>query len=144
MILRDTAMKFEVELDDYEHVRDAIESTTQALSGVKLGRKLEPGEKDLNVYSEEIDLTIYSHRVVNLLMIDLPGMTRFPAPGQDKNIQAGVGDSHHHHATQLMRIIVGDNTQPRQEVHLTPKHIDTRHHSNGTGLLHHRDCCDCS
>ena len=56
---------------DFEEIRNEIVQQTNRTAGINKGISLEP-----------ISLTIYSPHVVDLTMVDLPGMTKVPVKGQ--------------------------------------------------------------
>ena len=56
---------------DFTKVREEIENETDRLTGTNKGISPVP-----------INLTIYSHKVVNLSLIDLPGLTKVPVGDQ--------------------------------------------------------------
>ena len=45
-----------------------------------------------NVVADPINLRIFSPNVLNLTMVDLPGMTKVPVPGQPKDIERQIRD----------------------------------------------------
>nr|QWX94534.1 dynamin [Platynereis dumerilii] len=60
---------------DFDAVRKEIEDDTDRVAG-----------KDKNINKSPINLRVYSPNVLNLTLIDLPGMTRVALPGQPNNI----------------------------------------------------------
>jgi len=61
---------------DFTQVRNAINEVTDKVCGVKK-----------NIVDKPIVLNIYSHTCPDLTLVDLPGITRIPIEGQDKNIE---------------------------------------------------------
>lgn len=61
---------------DFEEIRKEIEAETERMSGTNKGISPEP-----------INLKIYSHRVVNLTLVDLPGLTKVPVGDQPLDIE---------------------------------------------------------
>lgn len=61
---------------DFEEVRREIESETERMTGTNKGISPEP-----------INLKIFSHRVVNLTLVDLPGITKIPVGDQPIDIE---------------------------------------------------------
>uniref|UniRef100_A0A7E4V250 dynamin GTPase n=1 Tax=Panagrellus redivivus TaxID=6233 RepID=A0A7E4V250_PANRE len=66
---------------DFEKVREEIENETNRLSGSNKGISVEP-----------INLKIFSAKVVNLSLIDLPGITKVPVGDQPADIEATIRD----------------------------------------------------
>jgi dynamin 1-like protein len=66
---------------DFEKVRDEIEKETNRLSGTNKGISVIP-----------INLKIYSAKVVNLSLIDLPGITKVPVGDQPPDIEVLIRD----------------------------------------------------
>lgn len=62
---------------DFDKVREQIEILTDKVAGT-----------NKNIVDQPITLTIHSHTCPDLTLIDLPGITRIPLPGQDKEIEA--------------------------------------------------------
>ena len=60
---------------DYEAIRKGIEERTDEICGVNKGVNHTP-----------ISLTIYSPHVVNLTLVDLPGLTKVPVKGQPQDV----------------------------------------------------------
>ena len=56
---------------NYDDIRNEIVAQTNQIAGL-----------DKNISQEPISLTIYSERLVDLTMVDLPGMTKVPVKGQ--------------------------------------------------------------
>jgi len=61
---------------DFEEIRTEIIAQTNRTAGA--GK---------NISMEPISLTIYSPYVVDLTMVDLPGMTKVPVQGQPQDIE---------------------------------------------------------
>ena len=61
---------------DFNEVRKEIETQTAKIAG---------GEK--NISEEPISLTIFSPNLVDLTMVDLPGITKVPIRGQPHDIE---------------------------------------------------------
>jgi dynamin 1-like protein len=66
---------------DFEKVREEIEKETNRLSGTNKGISVIP-----------INLKIYSAKVVNLSLIDLPGITKVPVGDQPPDIEVLIRD----------------------------------------------------
>ncbi|KAK7101692.1 dynamin-1-like protein isoform X2 [Littorina saxatilis] len=66
---------------DFDEVRREIERETDRLSGTNKGISPDP-----------INIKIYSRRVVNLTLIDLPGMTKVPVGDQPPDIELQIQD----------------------------------------------------
>lgn len=66
---------------DFNEVRQEIERETERLSGANKG-----------ICPEPINIKIFSSRVVNLTLIDLPGMTKVPVGDQPPDIEHQVRD----------------------------------------------------
>ena len=64
---------------DFEEIRKEIEAETERMSGDNKGISPEP-----------INLKIYSHRVVNLTLVDLPGITKVPVGDQPLDIEQQI------------------------------------------------------
>jgi len=64
---------------DFDLVRKEIEDDTERIAG-----------KDKGVNKVPINLRVYSPHVLNLTLIDLPGMTRIALPGQPPDIEAQI------------------------------------------------------
>ena len=62
--------------EDFDEIRDEIASETESVAGSNKG-----------ISSEPIRLTIYSSHVLNLTLIDLPGITRVPVGDQPDDIE---------------------------------------------------------
>lgn len=76
---------------DFDQVRQEIEDDTERVAG---------GDK--GVHRAPINLRVYSPHVLNLTLIDLPGMTRVPLPGQPANIAEQIRD-------MIMEFIANEN-----------------------------------
>lgn len=61
---------------DFAKIRKEIEDQTMRIAGF-----------DKNISEEPISLTIYSPNVVDLTMVDLPGITKVPIKGQPHDIE---------------------------------------------------------
>lgn len=61
---------------DFEKVRQEVEDETYRVTGSNKGISTIP-----------INLKIYSHKVVNLSLIDLPGITKVPVGDQPPDIE---------------------------------------------------------
>ncbi|MBN3314830.1 DNM1L protein, partial [Atractosteus spatula] len=66
---------------DFDEIRQEIESETERISGNNKG-----------VSDEPIHLKIYSPHVVNLTLVDLPGITKVPVGDQPKDIEVQIRD----------------------------------------------------
>jgi dynamin 1-like protein len=66
---------------DFDEVRQEIEKETERMSGSNKG-----------ICPEPINLKIYSNKVVNLTLVDLPGMTKVPIGDQPKDIEVQIRD----------------------------------------------------
>ncbi|XP_076178678.1 dynamin related protein 1 [Ptiloglossa arizonensis] len=64
---------------DFEEVRKEIESETERMAGFNKG-----------ICPEPINLKIYSTTVVNLTLIDLPGITKVPVGDQPEDIESQI------------------------------------------------------
>lgn len=62
-------------MTDFNKVREGIQKVTQKVCG-----------NQKNIIDKPIVLDIFSSNCPNLTIIDLPGLTRIPIEGQDKNI----------------------------------------------------------
>ncbi|KRZ60542.1 Dynamin-1-like protein [Trichinella nativa] len=65
--------------DNFEEVREEIENETNRLSGTKKG-----------IHPEPISMKIFSPNVVNLTLVDLPGMTKVPVDDQPPDIELRI------------------------------------------------------
>jgi replication fork clamp-binding protein CrfC len=61
---------------DFDKIREEIEEQTSRIAG---------GDK--NISDSPISLTIYSPNVVDLTLVDLPGITKVPIKGQPFDIE---------------------------------------------------------
>lgn len=61
---------------DFAKIRQEIEAQTNRIAG-----------SDKNISEEPISLTIYSPYVVDLTLVDLPGITKVPIKGQPHDIE---------------------------------------------------------
>ncbi|XP_053318584.1 dynamin-1-like protein isoform X2 [Spea bombifrons] len=64
---------------DFDEIRQEIENETERISGNNKG-----------ISSEPIHLKIFSPHVVNLTLVDLPGMTKVPVGDQPKDIEVQI------------------------------------------------------
>jgi dynamin 1-like protein len=64
---------------DFDEIRREIESETNRMAGDNKG-----------ICSEPINLKIYSKSVVNLTLIDLPGITKVPVGDQPEDIESQI------------------------------------------------------
>lgn len=64
---------------DFEEIRKEIEDETDRMAGSNKG-----------ICPEPINLKIYSTRVVNLTLIDLPGLTKVPVGDQPEDIETQI------------------------------------------------------
>ncbi|CAH2278278.1 dynamin-1 isoform X7 [Pelobates cultripes] len=64
---------------DFDEIRQEIENETERISGNNKG-----------ISSEPIHLKIFSPNVVNLTLVDLPGMTKVPVGDQPKDIELQI------------------------------------------------------
>lgn len=64
---------------DFEEIRKEIENETDRMAGSNKG-----------ICPEPINLKIYSTRVVNLTLIDLPGLTKVPVGDQPEDIETQI------------------------------------------------------
>nr|XP_060632788.1 dynamin-1-like protein isoform X2 [Anolis sagrei ordinatus] len=77
---------------DFDEIRQEIESETERISGNNKGISPEP-----------IHLKIFSPNVVNLTLVDLPGMTKVPVGDQPKDIELQIRE-------QIIRFISNPNS----------------------------------
>ena len=88
---------------DFEEIRNEIEAETERMAGTNKG-----------ISSEPITLKIYSHRVVNLTLVDLPGITKVPVGDQPVDIEE-----------QINELILGYITNPNSIIlAVTPANTD--------------------
>ncbi|XP_062545830.1 dynamin-1-like protein [Armigeres subalbatus] len=66
---------------DFEEIRREIENETDRMAGSNKG-----------ICPEPINLKIYSTKVVNLTLVDLPGITKVPVGDQPEDIEAQIKD----------------------------------------------------
>ncbi|KAJ3595981.1 hypothetical protein NHX12_002390 [Muraenolepis orangiensis] len=66
---------------DFEEIRQEIEAETERLSGTNKGISEEP-----------IHLKVFSPHVVNLTLVDLPGLTKLPVGDQPNDIEIQIRD----------------------------------------------------
>lgn len=66
---------------DFNEIREEIENETDRAAGSNKG-----------ICPEPINLKIYSTRVVNLTLVDLPGITKVPVGDQPEDIEAQIKD----------------------------------------------------
>lgn len=66
---------------DFDAIRKEIENETEKLAGNNKG-----------ICPEPINLKIYSTKVVNLTLVDLPGITKVPVGDQPEDIEAQIKD----------------------------------------------------
>ncbi|KAM9753012.1 dynamin-1-like protein isoform 1-T1 [Menidia menidia] len=64
---------------DFEEIRHEIEAETERISGINKG-----------ISNEPIHLKIFSPHVVNLTLVDLPGITKVPVGDQPKDIEIQI------------------------------------------------------
>ncbi|KAB5571498.1 hypothetical protein PHYPO_G00225620 [Pangasianodon hypophthalmus] len=64
---------------DFDEIRQEIEAETERISGINKG-----------ISSEPIHLKIFSPHVVNLTLVDLPGITKVPVGDQPKDIEVQI------------------------------------------------------
>ena len=88
---------------NFEQIRHEIEVETERKAGTNKG-----------ISSEPITLKIYSHRVVNLTLVDLPGITKLPVGDQPDDIEH-----------QIKELILGYITNPNSIIlAVTPANTD--------------------
>jgi replication fork clamp-binding protein CrfC len=61
---------------DFNEVREEIDADTERVAGKNKGICFDP-----------ITLTIYSHRLIKLSLVDLPGITKVPIGDQPRDIE---------------------------------------------------------
>lgn len=66
---------------DFKEIRREIESETERMAGGNKG-----------ICPEAINLKIYSTKVVNLTLVDLPGITKVPVGDQPEDIEQQIKD----------------------------------------------------
>ncbi|XP_064487986.1 dynamin-1-like protein [Ornithodoros turicata] len=64
---------------DFNLIREEIQAETDRLGGM-----------DKGIHPEPINLKIFSHRVVNLSLVDLPGLTKVPVGNQPQDIETMI------------------------------------------------------
>lgn len=64
---------------DFDEIRKEIENETDRMAGTNKG-----------ICPEPINLKIYSTRVVNLTLVDLPGLTKVPVGDQPEDIETQI------------------------------------------------------
>ncbi|KAJ8245323.1 hypothetical protein GJAV_G00269550 [Gymnothorax javanicus] len=64
---------------DFDEIRQEIESETERISGINKG-----------ISDEPIHLKVFSPQVVNLTLVDLPGITKVPVGDQPKDIEVQI------------------------------------------------------
>ena len=62
---------------DFEQIREEIERRTDEICG-----------SQKNISDKPISLTIYSPNVLDLTLVDLPGLTKVPVQDQPSNIES--------------------------------------------------------
>jgi dynamin 1/3 len=80
---------------NFEDIRREIEIETDRITG-----------KTKNISKEPINLTIYSPNVINLTLIDLPGLTKVAVEGQPSDIGVQIRDLVLHYIKQKNTIIL--------------------------------------
>ena len=80
---------------DFSEVRDEIQNETDRISGTNKGISRQP-----------ITLKIYSKSVVNLTLIDLPGLTKIPVGDQPADIEIQIRDLISEYITNKNSIIL--------------------------------------
>ena len=68
-----------VKFTNFSDVRDEVVAQTNKIAG-----------NSKNISNEPISLMIYSPNVVDLTLVDLPGMTKVPVHGQPKDIEKQI------------------------------------------------------
>ncbi|XP_060678385.1 dynamin-1-like protein isoform X2 [Hemiscyllium ocellatum] len=87
---------------DFDEIRQEIESETERVTGVNKGISPEP-----------IHLKIYSSSVLNLTLIDLPGLTKVPVGDQPADIEQQIREmlaSYISHPNSLILAVTAANT----------------------------------
>lgn len=69
----------EKEFTDFDEVREEIEKETERVCGANKG-----------IHAEPITLGVYSRNVVNLTLVDLPGLTKNPVGDQPEDIEIQI------------------------------------------------------
>ncbi|CAG5134974.1 unnamed protein product [Candidula unifasciata] len=80
---------------DFKEVRREIENETDRMSGTNKG-----------ICSEPIVLKIYSNKVVNLTLVDLPGLTKVPVGDQPPDIELQIRDLCIHYISNPNSVIL--------------------------------------
>ncbi|KAL8566373.1 Dynamin-1-like protein [Nucella lapillus] len=80
---------------DFDEIRKEIERETDRMSGTNKGISPEP-----------ISIKVYSPRVVNLTLIDLPGMTKVPVGDQPPDIEVQIRDLCYSYITNPNSVIL--------------------------------------
>lgn len=80
---------------DFDEIRQEIESETDRMAGSNKG-----------ICPEPINLKIYSTRVVNLTLVDLPGITKVPVGDQPEDIEQQIRDLVYQHIENPNSIIL--------------------------------------
>uniref|UniRef100_A0A336MNA8 dynamin GTPase n=1 Tax=Culicoides sonorensis TaxID=179676 RepID=A0A336MNA8_CULSO len=80
---------------DFDDIRQEIEAETDRMAGSNKG-----------ICPEPINLKIYSTRVVNLTLVDLPGITKVPVGDQPEDIEAQIRDLVYQHIENPNSIIL--------------------------------------
>ena len=62
---------------NFDQIRTEIENRTDEICGVQK-----------NISDKPISLTIFSPNVLDLTLVDLPGLTKVPVQGQPSNIES--------------------------------------------------------
>ncbi|BFZ08906.1 hypothetical protein BsWGS_11945 [Bradybaena similaris] len=80
---------------DFKEVRKEIENETDRMTGTNKG-----------ISSEPIVLKIYSNKVVNLTLVDLPGLTKVPVGDQPADIEIQIRDLCIHYISNPNSVIL--------------------------------------
>uniref|UniRef100_A0A8C5QHQ5 Dynamin-1-like protein n=1 Tax=Leptobrachium leishanense TaxID=445787 RepID=A0A8C5QHQ5_9ANUR len=80
---------------DFDEIRQEIENETERISGNNKG-----------ISSEPIHLKVFSPNVVNLTLVDLPGMTKVPVGDQPKDIELQIRELIHRYISNPNSIIL--------------------------------------
>ncbi|XP_059153710.1 dynamin-1-like protein isoform X2 [Physella acuta] len=80
---------------DFQEVCKEIENETDRMSGTNKG-----------ICAEPITLKIYSNKVVNLTLVDLPGLTKVPVGDQPPDIEAQIRDLAIHYISNPNSVIL--------------------------------------
>lgn len=84
-----------IKFENFEDIRKEIEIETDRITG-----------KTKNISKDPINLTIYSPNVINLTLIDLPGLTKVAVEGQPSDIGVQIRDLVLHYIKQKNTIIL--------------------------------------